>query len=151
MKLKGISLLTVIMALWLLAAGCSDGSDSIIGVAPVDSIEIVILESFPVQVMIIARGDLPDSCTEIGNITQRREGNTFLVTIETLRDQDLICAQVTVPFQESVSLDVEGLPAGTYVVDVNGVRDSFVLAIDNVRIPGRHGGSVPAASSVEER
>ena len=119
------------MILWFLAAGCSDGSENVVGVAPVDSIEILILESFPVQVMIIARGSLPDSCTEIGNITQLREGNTFLVAIETLRDPDLICAQVTVPFQESVSLDVEGLPAGTYVVDVNGVRDSFVLAIDN--------------------
>ena len=124
-------LLKIFMILWFLAAGCSDGSENVVGVAPVDSIEILILESFPVQVMIIARGSLPDSCTEIGNITQMREGNTFLVAIETLRDPDLICAQVTVPFQESVSLDVEGLPAGTYVVDVNGVRDSFVLAIDN--------------------
>jgi len=126
-----VRLLTVLIVLWLPAAGCSDGSDSIAGVALVDSVGIVTLESFPVQVMIVAKGVLPDSCTEIGNITQRREGNTLLVTIETLRDPDLICAQVTVPFQESLSLDVAGMPAGTYVVDVNGVRDSFVLAVDN--------------------
>lgn len=122
-------LLTVLMTFWMLAVGCSDGSDSIVGIAPVDSIEIVMLESFPVQVMVIATGSLPDSCTETGSVSQKREGNTFLVTIEALRDPDLVCAQVTVPFQESVPLDVEGLPAGTYVVDVNGVRDSFVLAI----------------------
>jgi hypothetical protein len=28
-----------------------------------------------------------------------------------------------------------GLPAGTYSVDVNGVRDSFILEIDNIHLP----------------
>ncbi|MDB4285515.1 hypothetical protein N9903_01260 [bacterium] len=119
--------LTVLMLLWCLTAGCSGGSDSIVGVTSVDSIEIVILDGFPGQVMIIARGGLPDSCSEIGSITQRREGNTFMVTIETLRNPDQICAQVIVPFQESISLDIEGLPSDKYFVDVNSVRDSFVL------------------------
>ncbi|MCA9900330.1 MAG: hypothetical protein KC433_19200, partial [Anaerolineales bacterium] len=37
--------------------------------ASVDSIEILILESFPVQVNVRARGDLPDGCTTIDNVT----------------------------------------------------------------------------------
>lgn len=32
------------------------------GMAPVESIEILILESFPVQVHILAKGSLPDNC-----------------------------------------------------------------------------------------
>src|SRR5690606_272202 len=38
------------------------------GQAIVNSIDILMMESFPVQVRVVARGDLPDSCTEIDEI-----------------------------------------------------------------------------------
>jgi inhibitor of cysteine peptidase len=125
-------LLPFLAAIWLLAVGCLGESDQAVGIAQVEGIEIEVMESFPVQVAVIASGHYPDSCTETGSITQRRNENLFSITIETIRDPDLLCAQVMEPFQESVSLDVLGLPAGTYLVDVNGVRDSFALANDNM-------------------
>ena len=36
-----------------------------------------------------------------------------------------------VPYEETISLDVYGLLAGTYTVDVNSVRDTFTLDVDN--------------------
>jgi inhibitor of cysteine peptidase len=42
-----------------------------------------------------------------------------------------MCTQIVVPFEESIPLDVVGLPAGTYTVDVNGVTGSFTLDVDN--------------------
>ncbi len=42
----------------------------ITGEAMVESIEIMLLESFPIQVNVVARDNLPDSCTEISEITQ---------------------------------------------------------------------------------
>jgi len=101
------------------------------GVANVNDIEIMLLESFPVQVNVVARGEHPDSCTEVDKITTRREGNTFFVTITTSRPADVICAQVITPFEEVISLDVIGLKADIYTGDVNGVRDTFELQIDN--------------------
>jgi len=100
-------------------------------VANVNDIEIMLLESFPVQVHVVARGEHPDSCTEVDKVTTRREGNTFFVTITTTRPADAMCAQVITPFEEIIPLDVVGLKAGVYVVDVNGVRDTFELQIDN--------------------
>lgn len=102
-----------------------------IGLAPVEEIEIVILESFPVQVHVIASGNLPDPCTEIYEINKEREGNTFIVTIKTFRPPGL-CIQVIAPFEEIIPLEVYGLPAGTYTVDVNGVQDTFDLKVDNM-------------------
>lgn len=103
----------------------------IIGLAPVEEIEIVILEIFPVQIDVIARGNLPDPCTEISEVLQEKEGNTFFITIKTYRSPGL-CIQVLAPFEEIISLEVYGLPAGTYTVDVNGVQDTFVLEVDNI-------------------
>jgi len=42
-----------------------------------------------------------------------------------------MCAEVLVPFEETTSLDVVGLPAGVYTVNVNGVSDTFEFTVDN--------------------
>lgn len=42
-----------------------------------------------------------------------------------------ICIAMIEPFTKSVSLDVEGLPAGTYEVIVNGVSAEFTFDSDN--------------------
>ncbi|GEM_PF-405858 len=103
----------------------------IIKEAMVESIEILLLESFPIQVHVVAQGNLPDSCTEIAEITEERDGDTFRVTITTSRPADAMCAAVLVPFEETTSLDVVGLPAGVYTVNVNGVSDTFEFTVDN--------------------
>ncbi|MCW3975606.1 MAG: hypothetical protein NWE86_05115 [Candidatus Bathyarchaeota archaeon] len=110
----------------------SRGNSSVIkGIADVNEIEIYILESFPVQVNVVARGYLKDSCTEIDNVITRREDKTFLITITTSRPYDK-CTQVIEPFEEVISLDVFGLEAGVYAVDVNDIKDTFELAVDNI-------------------
>ncbi|MFN2220661.1 MAG: hypothetical protein ACK2UA_18775 [Anaerolineae bacterium] len=102
------------------------------GEATVETIEILILESFPVQVQVVARGTVSDGCTEIGEVQQERDGQDFQVTIITFRPSGMLCTEALVPFEKSIALDVNGLPAGTYTVDVNGVSGTFELAMDNV-------------------
>ena len=108
-----------------------DDGEYLYGTAVVEQIEILILESFPVQVNVIAKGYLSDGCTEIGDITKVRDGNTFTVTVETIRPADAMCTEAIVPYEEVISLNVRDLKAGTYTVVVNSVRDSFELAMDN--------------------
>jgi inhibitor of cysteine peptidase len=102
------------------------------GDAAVEDIEIMMLESFPVQVSVVVKGYLSDACTSLGEIVQSRNGNTFKVSIKTVRPADKVCADVISPFEETISLDVVGLKAGTYTVDVNGVTETFTLSADNV-------------------
>jgi len=142
-------LLLSILALALLLASCGQpaatpttaptqeptGEGGVItGEAMVESIEILLLESFPIQVLVVAQGNLPDSCTEISEITKEQDGNTFRVTITTTRPADAMCAEMLVPFEERISLDVVGLPAGVYTVNVNGVSDTFEFAVDNAMV-----------------
>ena len=131
--IKKILSLGLAMSIIIFIAGCLPiiPTTPTIGLASVDEIDILILESFPVQVQVIARGNLPDPCTEIYQINQEREGNTFFITIKTYRPPGF-CIQVIAPFEEGIMLDVYGLPAGTYTVEVNGVQETFDLEVDNL-------------------
>ncbi len=109
------------------------GGEVISGEANVESIQILMLESFPVQINVIVKGYLPDGCTQIDRIKQGEDAatNTLRVKITTTRPADAMCTAALEPFEEVVSLDVYGLAAGTYTVDVNGVTDTFTFDVDN--------------------
>lgn len=110
----------------------STGEEYIYGMANVENIEILILESFPVQVHVTAEGYLPDGCTEIDNVRTEREGNVFNISITTKRPKDAVCTQAIEDFKETIPLDAQGLKAGNYTVNVNGVTGSFELTVDNI-------------------
>ncbi|HSL31341.1 MAG TPA: SH3 domain-containing protein [Anaerolineales bacterium] len=97
-------------------------------VAVVESVEIQILESMPVQVQAVIRGQLPDAgCTTIASVEQVRDGNAITLTLVTTTDPLALCAQSLTPFEQVVPLDVSNLPAGTYTVDVHGIEQTFEL------------------------
>lgn len=145
MKIKPI-ILTLLLLL-LAAAGCGGGepeptatavpptdappSEPVSGTANIESIQILMLESFPVQINARLRGVLPDGCTNIDQISTDKVGSDFTITVTTFRPADAVCTEATVPFDEVVALDVLDLPAGTYNVTANGVSGSFTFDMDN--------------------
>lgn len=108
------------------------GGKTVEGQVYVEQVEIVMLESFPVQVNAIVRGNLADACTTLSGADVNRQDNLFQITLQAARPADAICAAVLTPFEQTVPLDVVGLPAGTYMVDANGVQRAFTLSVDNV-------------------
>ena len=128
-------ILPIILAMVLLA-GCAPGApkgsgEFIRGDAVVEEVEVVFLESFPLGVHAVASGYLPDPCTDIDEISVEREGNHFEVLITTLRETEVMCAQVIEVFEQNIPLDVYGLPAGDYAVTVNGIDAEFTFLQDN--------------------
>jgi hypothetical protein len=126
------------------APGTGAAPTPLAGMATVEEIDILIMESFPVQVAVVARGYLPDGCTQIDEVHSRfePESNRFVVEITTVRDANALCTEALVPFEERITLDVYGLPAGTYTVDVNGVTDTFTFDVDNAPIEP-NGATIP--------
>lgn len=116
------------------AGGLSEpgGTEFTSGQAEVESIEVLMMESFPVQVSVVVYGQHPDGCTQISNAEQEKlDDKTIGLTVYTIRPADVDCTQEVVPFEENIPLDVEGLPAGSYTVNVNGVTDTFEFTVDN--------------------
>ena len=96
-----------------------------------NSMDIQIMESFPVQVSVTLQGDLPDGCTTIQSVESSLEGQTFTITFRTHRPAGQRCTQALVPVEDTVSLDVYGLPAGEYTVIANDLTETFTLDVDN--------------------
>jgi inhibitor of cysteine peptidase len=99
------------------------------GVAQVERIAVDASKRPPSRVHVEAFGTLPDACTEIDRVRQRREGAGVDVTLTTRREARS-CEAAPRPFQRSILLDVSGLPPGLYFVDVNGVRGTFQIFED---------------------
>ena len=120
------------------------------GTVTVESLEALILESFPVQVNVTANGNLPDGCTTIKESKVVREANVFILTLATIRPEGESCTQSLVPYSEVVALDVNGLTAGTYTVVAGEATTSFTLDVDNIA-PGEEGegdGTTTTVSSI---
>jgi inhibitor of cysteine peptidase len=137
-KMKKILFGLMIAAIML--TGCGRGKtsppapeiDILEGQAAVESVEVVMLMSFPLQVHLQVTGYIGDPCTAIEEIVTERDGYIFEVMIMTTRDPQVDCIQVIEPFKENIPLDVYGLPAGKYTVLVNGVAAEFTFNQDNL-------------------
>jgi inhibitor of cysteine peptidase len=101
----------------------------------VESVDALILESFPVQVNVVVEGQLPDACSFIEKVEQERQEDEFKIQLTLARRPDARCAPQPTPFEQVVSLDVLGLEAGVYTADVHGVSAEFELSMDNVLEP----------------
>lgn len=102
--------------------------------AAVSEIQIVLLESLPVKVNVVAKGYLPNSCYKVGKIETGKtpEGNHNITIWTDVKDS--VCTQALVPFEQVIPLDVVGFPKGVYSVTVNGIPGNFELQMDNFEI-----------------
>lgn len=94
--------------------------------ADVEDIEVQILESFPPQVQVVARGFLPNPCYRLGTPRIRQVRNRIRVYLPAITRTDLICTQVLVEFEETISLGTFE-DSGVYSVNVNRVSERFRL------------------------
>ena len=102
--------------------------------AIVESLEVLLLSSTPLQARAVVSGYLPDGCTELYEIDVAREDQDFVLTLVTRRPTgDIVCTEALEPFvEETVELEIEGLEAGTYTVIAQDQRAEFTLYSDNV-------------------
>ena len=81
--------------------------------------ELLIRESFPPQISLVFRGDLPTPCHELRAVVNPpNEENKIVVDVYSVVEPDLICAQVLQSFEESI--DLGNFPSGPYKVWING-------------------------------
>ena len=99
------------------------GKDLVRGNAYINSAELVIMESFPIQVMLSLTGELPTPCDNFAyKIADPDESNQIHVEVYSLGEADAICIQVLAPFEENISISSLNTPLedGSYTVWVNG-------------------------------
>lgn len=100
--------------------------------ATVESLDVQVMESLPLQVSVSVAGYTPTPCNKLLTPAVLYKDNSFTVALaySSLGPAES-CIAVIEPFETSVALDVEGLLAGTYTVTVNGQQTEFTLQVDN--------------------
>jgi len=119
--------LILILAASLLAAACgradagpSPGTPTGDEAVFVDDVQILLLESWPVQVRAVVRGHLPTPCHTLGWRVgdPDADGRIQLELFSTVEDPDEVCIQVLEPFE--VSIEIGSFETDDYVLVVDG-------------------------------
>lgn len=97
------------------------------GLLTVSQVDVLIMESFPPQITAKVEGWLPDGCSEVGDITQQRNGFTIDVTITIRRLSTGACIAIAPQVSRSIRLNGSFAESGAYTVRVNGVEKTFTL------------------------
>jgi Ig-like domain-containing protein len=109
--------------------------------AQVQSVQIQAMDTDPLQINAVVRGNLTQACATLGQSQVQYGSNAFQITIYEVSPGDRGCAQVTTPFETTIALNTNGFPAGAYTVTANGVSAVFTL-------PAQTATTVPTATPV---
>ncbi|MCL4258578.1 MAG: hypothetical protein KJZ53_08635 [Anaerolineales bacterium] len=113
----------IILVFILAAALAACAAPAPVGQGPVyfDSAQLLVLESFPIQLRLMIAGNLPTPCHELAyEIAAANAQNEIHVSVYTTVDPAVTCMQVLEPFEESIAIPLDGLADGEYSVWLNG-------------------------------
>ncbi len=102
--------------------------DKVKVLAPIESLEIAIAESFPPQYFAQVVVGLPNGCVEFFGSELSRSGNEIEVTVYNLApapDADVMCTERYGTHEQGIALGTEFESGELYTVSVNGVSESF--------------------------
>jgi hypothetical protein len=95
--------------------------------APIESVEVVVRESFPPQYGVHIVAGLPSGCAEPGGHELERDGDTFRITVYDSRPSgDVICTAIYGYYDVNVDLGSDLVSGTTYTVEVNDKVETFV-------------------------
>jgi hypothetical protein len=85
----------------------------------IETVDALIMESFPAQISLHVTGYQPDGCTFPVQVEQNRDSNTVSVKIYRILPPDIMCTMQLVVYDENIKLD-GSFESGEYTIDVNG-------------------------------
>jgi inhibitor of cysteine peptidase len=84
----------------------------------IENVDVLVLESYPMQLHLQVTGYQPDGCDLPVIIEQRREDNEIFVDIYREQSAAMTCPAGTVPYEAKIPLE-DGFTSGTYTIHVN--------------------------------
>jgi hypothetical protein len=95
--------------------------------APVDSLAVEVLDTFPAQIDVVLGGWLPDACARIELVEETVAAARIELTVNAIRPSGVGCAQLLTQYSVRVPLAVAGFGEGEYVVAANGAEGRFTI------------------------
>lgn len=83
--------------------------------------QLLVMESYPVQVQLRISGELPTPCHQFqADVAEADANNEVHVQVYSLVDPEIMCVQVMEPFEEGVAIPMQGQADGKYSLWLNG-------------------------------
>ena len=98
-----------------------------ISLAPIHEVEVLFMESFPVQVGVRIKGGLRDGCTIYREAAVTREGNTINIEVTVQKPKDRACPAVYTYFERNLNLGSDFTAGATYKLKVNDYTTTFEM------------------------
>jgi len=97
------------------------GNNSETGQVFISSAELLIMESYPVQVALSVNGELPTPCHDlVSEVEAADEDNRIYVSVASQFDSSEACIQVLEAFSTQMNIGMQGASDGIYSVWLNG-------------------------------
>ena len=94
--------------------------------APIDGLDVRVLESHPPQYMLNVRAGLPSGCAKRHSHSVDRVGDAITVTVlNSMPAGDPPCTMIYGSYELNINLGTDFLPGSTYTVRVNDKATTF--------------------------
>lgn len=107
-----------------------DTIDLVEELAPIETVDLAVAESYPVQYILTVVSGQPHGCYQFDGYDVQRDGNKVIVTVNNNVPADLsamLCMQVYNTTESTINLGSDFESGETYVIEVNGeVAEEFV-------------------------
>jgi len=97
--------------------------------APIESVEVIVAESFPPQYFVQITSGLPNGCATFEEVTTERDGEAVRIAVWNsvpASDEAIACTTIYGFVEHNVALGSDFSSQQRYTVEVNGVTESFV-------------------------
>lgn len=84
----------------------------------IEAVEVLVLESYPMQLTLQVSGYQQDGCQAPVQVTQSRDGSTVIVQVYRTMLPGAMCPQVIQSYEASIKLE-GGYESGDYTIRVN--------------------------------
>lgn len=83
--------------------------------------QLLVMESYPVQLSLVVNGDLPTPCHQFqADVPEPDANNAIHVQVYSLVNPDTMCVEVLKPFEQGIAIPMHGQVDGQYSVWLNG-------------------------------
>jgi len=91
------------------------------GAVYINSTDLLVAESYPVQIFLHITGDLPTPCHEFrSQVAEPDEQKRINVIVWSDSDPEMVCIQVLEPFDVNLPIPMKDAAEGSYTVWLNG-------------------------------
>ena len=96
--------------------------------APIDSVEVLVMESFPPQYALVVLSGLPNGCVTFGGYRLEQGGDVIRIEVVNWKpaDRSILCTEVYGTVETRINLGSDFESGRTYTIEVNDVTESFV-------------------------